>query len=482
MKAKMRKYSTGFGDRFAPYGQSIAIWIPVCFIVFVFMLGGGARSDIASLPLLRGGSVLFALWAAFQLSQDDWRRIRVPLVLTLALTVWIALQLVPLPPSVWHHLPGREIVAQLDELLGQSDVWRPISMTPSQTWNALLAMTVVLAGLLVAASLKSDDLPRVMFSFVIIGCVSCVIGLFQALSGAGSSSYFYRITNDGAIVGLFANRNHHAIFLAWDVLIASILFRDELMRKRSRGMVRFGLAVAMILLTVVAVLIGSRAGLAAIVASFVVSYIVVASAWYSRTPRVGRSLSGRGAGVVSPRGIFLALPPIILALSVGIALALSSRVSSVTRIRGEVLADDMRILAWPTVEAMINKFWLLGSGFGSFAQVFKIYEPDSLLQPTYFNHAHNDFAEVIISGGIFFAILIACAVLWVSWKISRRGLRNLVRGYRGDTRLPAILIILIAVGASLVDYPLRVPSLQVFLIWVIVISCSPPPPRAVGPK
>src|SRR3546814_13881846 len=57
-------------------------------------------------------------------------------------------------------------------------------------------------------------------------------------------------------------------------------------------------------------------------------------------------------------------------------------------------------------------YWTAGSGFGSFAGAYKMFEPDNLLQEADFNHAHNDWAEVIITGGLPFALILAAAILW----------------------------------------------------------------------
>ncbi len=46
------------------------------------------------------------------------------LVLLGALFLLPLLQLIPLPPSIWTQLPGRETAAQVDRLLGWN-VWRP---------------------------------------------------------------------------------------------------------------------------------------------------------------------------------------------------------------------------------------------------------------------------------------------------------------------------------------------------------------------
>ena len=451
--------------------QNVAVWIPVAFLVFVFLLGGGSRSDVASLPLLRAVSVVVAAWALLKLDPADWRRIRVPITLLILLAAWMAIQLIPLPPSTWQALPGREVTAQVDALLGQPDLWRPLSLTPGQTWNALLGMTVLFAGLLVAARLGADDYPRILFAIVILGCASALLGFLQVLGGSGSPAYLYRITNDGAMVGLFANRNHHAIFLACVTLVAAMLLRDELMRKRKRNAVRAGLLTAVVSLTICTVLIGSRAGLVATVVTFVVSYAIILSAWlakggYARAEEPRRRF-------LSWRRLVLALPPVLLALSVAVVLALSNRVTSVTRLAGEAVADDMRILAWPTIETMIGKFWLLGSGFGSFPDAYRIFEPDALLQPTYFNHAHNDWAELIITGGLPFALLTLAGLFWLVRRIVAQGARNLIKGYRGDLRLPVAIILAVLMMASFVDYPLRVPSLQVFAILMTVLLCCP---------
>ncbi|MFC3785733.1 O-antigen ligase family protein [Sphingopyxis italica] len=460
--------------------QNVAVWMPVIFLVLVFLMGGGSRSDVSSLPLLRGFSVVIAAWALLKLEPADWRRIRVPMALLVLLTAWMAVQLIPLPPSTWHALPGREFTAQIDALLGQSELWRPLSLTPGQTWNALLGMTVLFAGLLVAARLGADDYPRVMFAIVLLGCASALLGFLQVLGGSGSPAYLYRITNDGAMVGLFSNRNHHAIFLSCVTLVAAMLLRDELMRKRKRAAIRAGLLTAIIFLTICTVLIGSRAGLVATVITFVVSYAIVLTAWLAKGghPRAEeprhRFLSGRR--------LVLALPPVLLALSVAVVLTLSNRVTSVTRLAGEAVADDMRILAWPTIETMIGKFWLLGSGFGSFPDVYRIFEPDALLQPSYFNHAHNDWAELIITGGLPFALLTLAGLFWLVRRIMAQGARNLVKGYRGDLRLPVAIILGVLMMASFVDYPLRVPSLQVFAILMTVLLCCPPAASRTGPE
>lgn len=455
---------------------ALSTWVPILFLAFVFLLGGGSRSDIASLPVLRGTAVLFAFWAALQMRREDWRRIRVPLALMLALTLWMALQLVPLPPDIWHGLPGRSTIVAIDRLVGQAELWRPISLTPSQTLNALLAMTVPLAALLLAAQMTADEYPPLITAVVVIACASAALGLLQILSGSSSPAYLYRIANNSSMVGLFSNRNHHAIFLACTIPLVAMLLRDEFMRKRKRMLIRVWLALSGILLTLLTILIGSRGGLVAGLFAFGIGYAMVAASW----PVADRSRSSSSSAALPSRygRWFLYAPPALLVIFVGIALLNSNRTTAFTRVVGESVGDDLRVLAWPTVQSMIETYWVAGSGFGSFAGVYKIFEPDNLLQDAYFNHAHNDWAEAILTGGLPFALILGAAMLWFIRSFAARGVRNLVKGHRGDLRLPALTVVVVLAATSLIEYPLRIPSIQALAIFLILFLCCPKSSRS----
>ncbi|BBB08647.1 O-antigen polymerase [Sphingopyxis sp. EG6] len=391
----------------------------------------------------------------------------------LALLLWMALQLVPLPPDLWHNMPGRGTIVAIDGLIGQSELWRPISLAPSQTWNAMLGMCVPLAALLLAAQTDRDDYSSLIVAMVLIACASALLGLVQILSGPSSPAYLYRISNNDSIVGLFSNRNHHAIFLAGTLLLIAALFRDELMRKRKRPLIRVGLVLAGVMLTILTILIGSRGGLVAGAFAASVSYAVITASWLgtdaSRGPDLSRSKFARW---------LFYTPPALFALFVGAALMLSDRTTAFTRLMTQSAGDDLRVLAWPAVQSMIETYWLTGSGLGSFASVYKMFEADSLLRDAYFNHAHNDWAEVILTGGLPFGLILIGTIIWImrsSWAL---GGRNLVKGYRGDLRLPILTVIALFAATSLIDYPLRVPSLQALAVFLIVFLCCPKPGRS----
>lgn len=456
---------------FFPAAEAVPPWTPILFLAMVFLLGGGSRADVASLPLLRGASVLFGFWAITRMGREDWRRIRVPFALLMALTVWIALQLVPFPPEIWQGLPMRGPIVAIDRLLGQPDLWRPLSLSPSQTLNSLLAMTVPIAALLVAAQIPAEDYPRIMWALVVIACLSALLGLVQILSGSSSPAYLYRIANTDSMVGFFANRNHHALFLACMIPVVGILLRDELTRRRRRAGAREALAVIGVAFTILTVLIASRVGLAAGAVAFLVGYFCVAGSWNMSSDNrpSGRPTDKTAQG----RVLWRLVPPGLVIMLVGATFWLSRRPTGLSRFVDESAGEDLRITAWPTVQSMIETYWTIGSGFGSFAGAYKMFEPDYLLQPSYFNHAHNDWAEAVIVGGLPFILIIIAALIWFAREALAGGTRNLLKGYRGDLRLGVMAIIAILVASSLVEYPLRVPSLQVFAIFLAIFLCRP---------
>jgi hypothetical protein len=412
------------------------------------------------------------------LQREGWARIRFPLLLLLAAAAWMAIQLVPLPPSMWQALPGRETIIAIDRLLGQPDIWRPISLTPAQTWNSVLAMAVPFAALLLASRMGVDDHPRMLFAIVIVAVVSALLGFVQILSGTGSAAYFYRITDPISMVGLFSNRNHHAFFMAIATVVAAVLLRDELMRKKERRLVRLSLAAAAVSFTIMTALIGSRAGFAAGVGAFCIGYVIVGLAWKASSGGQERGSARRGKAQPALPGrwkaIILFLPPLLLVALLGAVISLGSRATAFARFADRGVADDLRVQAWPTVQKMIETFWTVGSGFGSFPDVYKVYEPDALLQASYFNHAHNDWAELAMTGGLPFVIVVLLAIAWVGKAVSAKGFRNLVKGFRGDVRLLVVVTMGLLAAASLIDYPLRVPSIQVLAIFLIMTLVPSP--------
>ena len=441
----------------------------IAFVAMVFALGGGARDDIQSLLLLRPAAVGFAAWALIVAAPGELKAVRTPLALLLALLALVAVQLVPLPPALWHALPGREGIARRDALVGLGDLWRPLSLSPSKTWNSLVSLAVPLAALLVAAVQPAAHRLRLVEAILIAAAVSAVLGLAQVLGPQDGPLYFYSITNQGTAVGLFANRNHHAAFLAatfpllgWYFLFA---VRSELLL--SRPWVA-SVAVSAGLWVLVEMMTGSRAGLVLFALAMGIVFLLFLTA-----VKQGRFVQNRR----KPMPFASARARIGLGLGVVAAMAVTvwivPRLPAFQRFSAADYATDVRFSAAPTVFRMALDAFPAGIGFGAFEHVFKAYEPDALLKASYFNQAHDDFLQLAAEAGLPGLLLLGLAMAFLLARV--RALLPWLRRAEPDARLAVTSLASLGLFAlaSVVDYPLRSPSLMALAILLVGFTHYP---------
>ena len=128
----------------------------LCTIVLVasLVLGGGTRTGFLSDAVIQLLAIPLLLIAVRRLAAlPSLKGGRWALALCLAIALIPALQLVPLPPSVWTALPGRAPAMEAFQLLGQGLPWMPLSLSPRATWLSALSLlppiAIFLATLLI---------------------------------------------------------------------------------------------------------------------------------------------------------------------------------------------------------------------------------------------------------------------------------------------------------------------------------------------
>src|SRR5690606_33859646 len=89
-----------------------------------------------------------------------------------------------------------------------------------------------------------------------------------------------------------------------------------------------------------------------------------------------------------------------------------SRSLAFDRLFGRADVEELRGQLVPILTKMISDYFPWGSGFGSFEYVYRIYEPQELLHPTYLNQAHNDWLQFPIEGGLLAVLIAAAALIW----------------------------------------------------------------------
>ena len=408
----------------------------------LWIAGGASRPDVMGQIVSRSAAWLALVSAILCGVRPGIAKAGPVAWLLLAAILLVLLQLVPLPPAVWTMLPGRGPF--LESALGLPP-WRPWSIVPWATMNAASSLIVPLVTFYLASALADEEgerLPGMLLGMIFL---STLLGLWQFCG----FSFGHPLVNDtdGSVSSIFANRNHFALFLAMGCLIAPVWAFSGSQGRYWRPPVAFAL-VTLFALTILAT--GSRSG---ILTGLLAIGMGLLFSW--------RDI--RQAFRHAPRWVF----PVLVAAIIGIIALLvlisiaADRAESINRAFELDPGEDMRRRGLPTVLAMIGAYFPAGTGFGSFDPMFRIYEPLGLLKRTYFNHAHNDFLEILLDGGLPALVLLLVALGWY--------IRASIRAWRADpayyglARLGSGILLLILV-ASVFDYPARTPIFMAIIV------------------
>lgn len=430
----------------------------VGLLVTGFLLAGGGRDDLLSLLVWRPLSMIFLVLAVFLYWREAWQNGRSLMLWATAVALLPALHLIPLPPAVWSSLPGREMIVSIYRDAGIALPWQPLSVAQARTWNALFSLGAPLTMLFLVLSTSMQWHRRILLILLGLGFLSGIIGVLQAIGPAQGQFYFYRITNNGYSVGLFANRNHQATFLAamFPLLAANLSFfkgkPEQLLFHRAMTIVGGLMLLVLILMT------GSRGGVA-------LTVLGIAAAWWVYRPPVAQVRSAARGTETRTRFIGFGLTLLLMVFAAIVAV----RTPAVHRLLESDTVDELRVTNLPTVIEGVTHFLPFGSGLGTFVETFQIFELDRTINATYFNHAHNDFVEVLLTAGIPGAALILWAAI-----LGLLALRILMRsrkvqqgspGFQAQVLGRAGFVILAMLALySAADYPLRVPSLMLLAI------------------
>ncbi len=434
--------------------RNVLRWLLPATILLAMLLGGSSRADILSLLILRPLSALLLVYALYRYGAEAWRQSPSLMALTGGVVLLAVAHVVPLPPAVWSALPGRDVVVQTFEVAGIPLPWLPLSMSPVGAWNALFSLMLPVAALIFALAASPEDRLRALKWVMVIGLISGFVGLLQMLGPPRGPLYLYKVTNVGAAVGLFANRNHQAVLMA---SLFPLLAMYASLADNSRGRLQLHRATAIAaaaFITPMILVTGSRNGL-------VLGAIGLALAVW---------VYGRGAEKLAAKPTAMRwrrwAPYAVVAVLVGLSslTIFAARGVAFQRLVNLDASQDLRLKAFPTVVEIARDTFPWGSGMGSFDEVYRRYEPGQLLSPNYFNRAHNDWLEIVMTGGLPAVLLAAMAItLFIIAVVAVLKQKERGRSRRRiliSARCAAAILLLLAIG-SIAEYPARTPSLAV---------------------
>jgi hypothetical protein len=425
-------------------------------LVLALIFGGGTRQgtlgdaivELAALPLLVFNLITLRL-------ADLAQGARLAVLLAGAIIALPILQLLPLPPTIWSLLPGRAPFALTYGSLGMPLPWLPISLDPAATWWSLLSLVPALSLFLTALRFTAREKQTLLKVIIPVVVCSVLLDGLQMMGGEDSRLRFFEMTNVDRAVGFFANSNHNAtlLFSVLPFLVGMLTGGGDLFG--SGRMARTAAAGIFAAVVVGLALTQSRAGLALGLLGTVLSAFVV---YLTSSP-------GRRAKTLW-YGLATFAAALLLVFQFGF-LALSQRAEN------QELIQDLR---WPVAAVTLKAasiFMPVGSGLGTFQPIYEMSAPRTLVRPAYVNHAHDDWLELWLEGGIPAALLLAAFLALYARLIgalfrSRNAVTETADGrmaWAAGITVPLILL------HSTVDYPLRtIAVMAVFAIYVAVLA------------
>ena len=437
--------------------MTVRHFIIPAYLVLCTLLGGASAAGYMSNLVLQVLALPIIVAAMLRARHNMSRAARALLWLTAAMILLALVQLIPLPPGLWRGLPGRESVAHGFELLGQPVPWMPLSMKPERALASLLWLLPAFAALLGILRLGAYRATYLAWALIAVTVAAVMVGAMQLTGGPDSPFYFYSVTNWGQGVGFFANSNHMATLLLCVIpflaaLHAEVLGGGPRAMQRSSGIIVILAGVGMIILVGLAIN-QSLAGLGLAVPVIGASLVLV---------RYRRKALPAWAPIAGALLTAAAVAAIFVAPLGSGAFSESARSSSDSR--GTSIAI--------TGEAALEHF-PLGSGLGTFVDIYRTHEDPLTVDTAYMNHAHSDLAEIALETGLPGLILVVLLLVWWggrAWKI-----------WGGDQQRPDHFAraATIATGAiiahSLVDYPLRTAAISVLFAICLALMAEPRP-------
>ena len=420
----------------------------------------------ASLLFLLGGWALRYTFKPFEVP-NALRSARFPLLI---FTLWAAfplLQLIPLPTGVVGVAGGKfaSLYAESPPSAAANPAYLSLDRSATVVGFIRQWSLVALFFSVLALTTSTSKLRTVLTVVLLIGFAEALYGLLNYFGGEELALW-----NPGqaqvTVSGTYVNQNHFAGLMGMTIPVGigllvsiradhgKILSSRELVRFLSgfllsqRGVLFFCVLVMMAAL----ILTNSRGGIGALSVGVIVAVTVA----------------------VMRRGIRARELKLGVAASALVATAVlwmgSGQFSEKLQTKG--LASDRGDLFERTY-SMISDSPLVGTGVGTYRWVFPSYK-DERFGSYFYEHAHNDYLEIISEQGLIGFVLLASGVIVILLRLVN------VYGRGGDPLVEGTLFAAIAGSVSfmthgLVDFNFQIPANACYFLVLLAlgtVACS----------
>ena len=426
------------------------------YLALALLLGGAGISYPLITALIEALALLLLAYAA-------WTRGAARLLapgatanmLLLAILLLPLLQLVPLPWSSWLALPAHGLAASILDLAGLSGSARPASLDPHATLVAWLSLLPAATVFLLASRLPPAEQRRLVGIAIGAALLSALLGAVQKASGGVGPAILFPSDHSANGPGLFVDRNHQACFMLMAMPLAAGVARSGAARAQSPvRLIALGLVVVLGAATVATT---SRMGILLLPLAALAAVLILFP------PRMTM--------------VRMALPLAGLALAAWGAL----QSSGVRAVLDRFAAHDVRFDYWADTWIGIRQAWPIGTGFGSFQDVYPSLENLDIVGTAIVYNAHNDFLQLLLEGGLA-ALLLMLGFLVLIVILAIRVWRTPLPPGVGAMKAAAFAAILLLLLSSISEYPLRMFSILILFALLSAILAAAPPRRRQEPR
>ena len=383
-----------------------------------------------------------------------------PFALLFGFTIaWAAVQVLPVTPESWHHPLWRSVN---DALGGTGD--GSISLNPFATRTALVRL-LAYAGvfwLSLQYCRSSRRAWQAVYALAIAGLAYSVYGLIVEFSGTKMILWYDKNAYYDDLTSTFVNRNSYATYAGLTLVCASGLllkilsenfgayagWKEGFRRLLDNGAVRgWVLLVAWITISTALLLTHSRGG-------FISAYLglLALCVTLAMTRQVKLRFAVFVTGLVVVGGTFF--------------FALGGDITDQRLARALVQTEERPRVYELTLQA-IEAAPLLGTGYGTFEEVFRFYRDPSL--NNFYARAHNTYLENTLElglpgAGALFLTIGGLSILTLLGVLRRRR----------DAIFPCIgfAATTIVASHSLVDFSLQVPAVALTYSLLMGVACA----------
>lgn len=353
-----------------------------------------------------------------------------PLLLFVA---WIFFQCVPLPPQAVQLLSPQTAAAYQPAFdLRQTEFWLPLTVNRQATLLEGLRFAAYAFFYLLTVQLlvSSRRLSAVLTSIVWLTLFIAFTAMLQRALSPNTLFWFRELRAGLTTFGPWVYKNQYAGFMVMTcpLVLALFLFHrpvaDENASFRERLLHLFsgsganlhlGFGFGMIVVLASVLLAQSRGGVLSLLVALPLFFLLLARSQKKIQTLTLLCLLG---GLLLAGGWF----------SWGAMLEKFDRAFDLA----EGQLKDGRLPIWQDTVRIIPEFLLTGSGFGTFIEVFPGWKSfaDSLI----YDHAHNDYLELLTDGGLIGFLLAA----WFVMAVLRSGWRQIFRRHERLAVLAAL--------------------------------------------